>query len=65
MSLSDNDKINNDNFSISIRLTIAKKCSNVIINEVEDELNPEKTEILDFACGTGTYYYYYYYYYFF
>ena len=50
------DKID-DNFpkyeSDSIRLTVAKKCSSAIINEAEDELDPEETEVLDFACGTG------------
>jgi ubiquinone/menaquinone biosynthesis C-methylase UbiE len=34
-------------------LTIAKKCSKAIADEVGNELNPEKTEVLDFACGTG------------
>src|SRR5436309_10305773 len=53
MSYKFDNKID-DNFpkyeSGSIRLTVAKKCSSAIINEVEDD---EETEVLDFACGTG------------
>src|SRR4051812_15995411 len=52
------DKID-DNFTeyetVPIRLTVAKDCSNAIIKEVENEIDPEKTEVLDFACGTGMY----------
>lgn len=34
-------------------LTVAKNCSKAIIDELGNELNPEKTEVIDFACGTG------------
>ena len=39
--------------SIPLNLTIAKNCCDAIINEIGNELDPEKTEVLDFACGTG------------
>ena len=55
MSSSDDD-VHHDSpghESSSIRLAVAKKCSKAIINEVENELDPEKTEVLDFACGNG------------
>jgi ubiquinone/menaquinone biosynthesis C-methylase UbiE len=38
---------------IQLSLTLAKKCSKAIIDKMGNELNPEKTEVLDFACGTG------------
>ncbi|CAG8569954.1 4844_t:CDS:2 [Acaulospora morrowiae] len=32
---------------------VAKKCAKAILNEVEPEFDPEKSEVLDFACGIG------------
>ncbi|CAI2175176.1 4894_t:CDS:2 [Funneliformis geosporum] len=34
-------------------LMVAKKCGEAIINEIKSELDPDKTEVMDFACGTG------------
>ncbi|CAG8580175.1 3463_t:CDS:2 [Funneliformis caledonium] len=36
-----------------LALTISKKCGEAIIKELRSELDPEKTEVMDFACGTG------------
>lgn len=38
-----------------IRVLIAQKCAKALLSEVEPELDPEKSEVLDFACGTGIY----------
>jgi len=53
MSSNPFDTYASDYDKIQFSLDIAKKSSKAIIDEIRNELNPEKTEVLDFACGTG------------
>ena len=54
MSSNPFDTLASDYDKIPFCLTISKKCSKAIIDDMGNELNPEKTEVLDFACGTGS-----------
>ncbi|CAG8680264.1 7245_t:CDS:2, partial [Acaulospora colombiana] len=36
-----------------IHVSISKKCAKAVLNEADPEFDPDKSEVLDFACGTG------------